>query len=151
MHSYALTVCDCSILCHLSLHSLVLFIEMILKIYTNLAKSFPDTLTNLLATFWAIILITPPWPWQAGLVLVLGVPGTCAPPDLLLSGQVRVWKHRLRGAKGGTLGCLVYYSWVAPVEWAVIQHPNPRCGSICAPFNALTAGHWSIARYPGAE
>lgn len=43
----------------------------------------------------------------------------------------------------------VYYSWVAPVEWAVIQAPNPRRGSIFAPFTVPTAGHWSQARYAG--
>lgn len=115
-------------------------------------SSTPSQSHLLLFSLYSIILSNLPRPWQAGLPHAGAGGAKYLWPDLLLSGQVWVRKHRLWGAKGdGTLSALVYYSWVAPVEWVVIQHPNPRCGSICAPFTVLTAGHWSQARYPGAE
>lgn len=55
------------------------------------------------------------------------------------------------GAEASAPAHCVYYSWLAPVDWAVIQHPNPGWGSIWAPFTVLTAGHWSQVRYTGAE
>lgn len=87
-------VFDCS---SLTLHSLVLYIKILLKIYTNLTRMiiavnvatssrYPHNITCFHFSLYFIILSTLPWPWQAGRPDAGAGGAKYLRPHLLLSG-----------------------------------------------------------------
>ena len=129
---------DCSSLRHLNLHILVLYVKIHLKKnYRNLTamiiavykkKMLLHSLHTLTTSLASISAFSIPLFFQVGLPDAGAGGAKYLCPDLLLSGQVWVRKHRLWGARGdGTLGravCIIHESPLLSGQLFSIQIPD---------------------------